>query len=83
MGTFTAKPLSGAALDTLWCLFAHGPTWDGDVPSKAGRNELVDLGLMERYDGWQWLNREGVETAIDAGYGDRKEKWSRERSKRP
>lgn len=79
MSTIKAQPLSGAALDVLWCLFAHGPTYDGDVPSKMGRDELVDMGLAERYDGWQWLTRHGAETAIDAGYDSRKEKWSRER----
>lgn len=74
-----AKPLSGAALDVMWCLFAHGPTWDGDVPSKSGRTELVELGLAERHEGWQWLTWNGHVAAIDAGYGERKEKWQRER----
>lgn len=34
--------LSGAARDTLICLCRKGPTWDGDVPSKGGRDELLD-----------------------------------------
>lgn len=34
--------LSGAAKDTLVCLCKHGPTWDGDVPSKSGRDELLE-----------------------------------------
>lgn len=32
--------LSGAARETLICLCKHGPTWDGDVPGKSGREEL-------------------------------------------
>lgn len=34
--------LSGAAKDVLICLCKHGPTYDGDVPSKVGRDELLD-----------------------------------------
>ncbi|WP_041299789.1 hypothetical protein [Hyphomicrobium sp. MC1] len=41
------KKLSGGAIDTLRAL-ARGPKFDGDVPSKAGRNELVELGLARR-----------------------------------
>jgi hypothetical protein len=67
-------------MDTLWCLFAHGPTWDGNVPSKAGRDQLVELGLANRHDGWQWLTDDGAIAAIDAGYGDRKDAWERKRS---
>lgn len=40
--------LSGAGMDTLVCLCKHGPTWDGDVPSKAGRNELLEKGLAAK-----------------------------------
>jgi hypothetical protein len=40
--------LSGAAKDVLICLCKHGPTWDGDVPSKHGRDELVSKGLAVR-----------------------------------
>ncbi len=64
--------------DTLWCLFCHGATWDGDMPSKTGRDEMVRLGLVERHEGWQWLTWNGHVAAIDAGLGDRKEKWQRQ-----
>lgn len=37
--------LSGAARDVLRCLFDKGPTWDGNVPSKLGRDELLEKGL--------------------------------------
>lgn len=72
-----AETLTPAALETMWCMFAMGPTWDGDVPSKSGRDQLVRLGLAERYEGYQWLTREGVEAAVDAEFGLRKEKWLR------
>lgn len=50
--------LSGAETDTLVALVEQGPLWDGDVPSKAGRNSLLEKGLAVRVvvkgdDGWQ------------------------------
>lgn len=72
--------LSGAARDTMRCLFFHGPTWDGNLPSKCGRGELVDAGYAERWNGWQWLTRAGVEFAINSLLMEReKEKWQNER----
>lgn len=58
--------LDSAATETLKALVKEGPLWDGDVPSKSGRDALVDLGLATRniivrgqqgyqaatYDGW-------------------------------
>ena len=35
-------------------------TWDGYVISKAARNELVNLGLVTRCNGWQVITREGM-----------------------
>lgn len=75
------EPLSGAATDTLWCLFYHGPTWDGNVPSKCGRNDLYDRGLIERHEGWQWLNRAGVMLAMGLGF-DRKKDIHQNRQRR-
>jgi hypothetical protein len=40
--------LSAGARDTLICLCKHGATWDGDVPSKAGRDELLKEGLAAK-----------------------------------
>ncbi|KIP99085.1 hypothetical protein RU07_20660 [Agrobacterium tumefaciens] len=65
--------LSGAATDVLWCLFKQGPTWDGDLPSKSGRSDLVDKGYAERADGWNWLTASGTLLAINNGLGLRKE----------
>lgn len=74
------NPLSGAAIDTLWCLFLHGPTWDGNLPSKAGRDELHDRDLIERYEGWQWLTKAGVMAAMGRGF-DRKKDLIQNRQK--
>ena len=50
--------LTGAEKDTLIALVEQGPLWDGDVPSKQGRDSLVQRGLAARVvvkgeDGWQ------------------------------
>lgn len=75
--------MSGAAREVLKCLFFHGPTMDGDIPSKTGRGELCKLGLAERMDGWQWLTREGVDFSITIMLlGQEKEKWQRQRAAR-
>lgn len=72
--------MSSAARETLRCLFFHGPTWDGDVPSKQGRDELCHLGFAERGFGWQWLTRQGVDLSVTVMLFDReKEKWQRDR----
>lgn len=63
------------------CLFFHGPTLDGDVPSKAGRGDLVDLGYCDRWNGWNWLTEAGVKFAVDSLLLEgQKERWKRERS---
>ena len=40
--------MNGAQLDTLIGLVERGPLWDGDVPSKSGRDDLIDMGLAVR-----------------------------------
>jgi hypothetical protein len=44
--------------ETLIALVESGPLWDGDVPSKTGRDSLIEKGLAVRVvvrgeDGWQ------------------------------
>lgn len=73
------KPLSGAAMEVLHCLFLLGPTEDGNVPSKCGRDDLFDMGLIDRADGWQWLTRPGVMLALGMGLDREKERRQRER----
>lgn len=73
--------MSSAARDVMRCLFFYGPTLDGDVPSKNGRGELVELGYAECWNGWQWLTQKGVEFAVNSlCLGGQKDKWQRERS---
>ncbi len=73
------RPLNGAESEVLWCLFAVGPTEDGNIPSKSGRDNLFDKDLIARADGWQWLTRAGVMLALGLGMDRKKEKWQRER----
>ena len=78
---FTAQALTGAALDVFWSLYRYGPSEDGDVPSKVGRDQLVELGLAARHNGINWLTSDGTIAAIDAGYAERKYKAQREARK--
>ena len=67
--------LSAAERDVFRQLFFHGPTWDGDVTSKTGRDGLLEKGLAVRYDGWQMLTEIAFRMAVSAGMGDAKEAW--------
>lgn len=40
--------LSGAERDTLRAAYMHGPLYDGDVPSKSGRDSLVSQGMIAK-----------------------------------
>lgn len=53
--------------EALMQLFVQGPTWDGNLISKDERNSLVEAGLAERWNGWNWLTQEGVEAAVAGG----------------
>lgn len=53
--------LPSDARDTLRALVKHGPLWDGDVPSKTGRDTLLDMGfaskaIVKGEDGYQVAN---------------------------
>lgn len=41
------EELTSAARDTLRACYDLGPVWDGDLPSKSGRDELEDLGMVQ------------------------------------
>lgn len=73
-------PLSGAAIEVLGQLFIMGPTYDGDVASKSGRDELYGLKLIGRCEGYQFLTATGIRMAL-ANQLDRK-KQSRYRDER-
>jgi hypothetical protein len=65
MTTFTAEPLSSAAVEVLGQLYVNGPTWDGNVASKAGRGDLCRAGLAWHAHGYANLTPEGVRTAVE------------------
>lgn len=67
-------PMTSAQIDVLWQLFRNGPTWDGDIVSKQGRDDLVRLNLVFRVDGWASLTKDGVGLAVTSGFDRRKEK---------
>ncbi len=79
---FDVKPLAPNEIEVMKCLFFHGPTWDGNIPSKMGRDSLCDRGLAQHEFGFAWLTHDGVEIAINAFSMHRlKERW--EAKKRP
>lgn len=54
--------------EVLMQLFVDGPTWDGNLISKADRNELTIAGLATKWEGWNFLTEEGVKVAVAGGY---------------
>jgi len=57
--------------EVLMQLFVQGPTWDGNLVSKSERGALVEAGLADRWDGWNYLTQEGVEAAVAGGMAAR------------
>lgn len=43
-----AEAMTPAMHDTLRALHARGPLWDGDIPSKTGRDALIELDLATK-----------------------------------
>ena len=78
---FKIEPMQGNALDVLYCLFFHGPTEDGNVPSKTGRTWLVEKEYAARGQGYNWLTTSGVLLALELGLDRKKEKWQRDRAR--
>lgn len=74
--------MSGAAREVMRCLFLHGPTWDGNIPSKVGRGELVKLGYARHAHGFAWLTDAGIEFAIKSmSMDEEKDRWERQRQR--
>lgn len=63
--------------EVLMQLFVKGPTWDGNLISKAERDALVDRGFADRWNGWNFLTQEGIEAAVAGGLAARR--WSDKR----
>lgn len=62
---FKIEPLSSTAIEVLGQLYVGGPTWDGNVCSKAGRGELCRAGLAWHQHGYASLTPEGLRTAVE------------------
>lgn len=67
---FKAEPLSGNAIEMLGQLYVKGPTWDGNVCSKVGRDELCRAGLALHRHGYAFLTSEGVRAAAEWDIAD-------------
>lgn len=50
--------LTSAQLEVLYQM--RKTVWDGYVISKACRDQLVDMGLVDRLNGWQFITRLGM-----------------------
>lgn len=65
---------TAGAKDVLRQLFLDGPTWDGNIISKAGRDDLIAVGFADRRNGWAFLTGLGVEYAIASGLNREKDR---------
>ncbi len=70
--------LTSAQQEMLGMFFTMGPVWDGYLPSKMARDDLVDLGLAFRHEGFQALTRAGLAMAVAAPVSHRRDqRWYR------
>jgi len=53
------------AMQTISLLFLQGPLCDAALPSTTCRDNLVEMGFLDRSNGWNWLTSEGVEFALN------------------
>lgn len=63
--------LAANEIEVLEQLFIRGPTWDGNIISKSGRDQLFDLKLASRVEGYSFLTAAGIRLAL-ANRVDRK-----------
>ena len=80
---FNVEAMPGASKEVMLGLFLNGPTWDGNLPSKSGRDWLVERGYVSRIDGWSWLTNDGTGLALELGYGRKKDQRDSENRRRP
>jgi hypothetical protein len=57
--TIAGEQFDGGEFDTLRAMKENPKIEDGDVPSKASRDSLVERGYVERRDGYNWLTNKG------------------------
>ena len=77
--TMRPQDFHSGELECFRCLFFHGPTFDGGLPSKQARNNLVDLGYVNRVQGYNYLNDTGMAMAFQLGLAGKKEVWRQQR----
>lgn len=71
MNTVTSNQtgMPGNAYDTFVALFRGGCVYDGGLPSKVGRDWLVEKEFAERGEGFNWLTHDGFVLGIVMGLG--------------
>lgn len=79
MTAFESEFQDSAEREVLRCLFFHGPTFDGDIPSKVARSALFERHLVARANGWNALTGLGFERCVACGLGDEKDRWANKR----
>lgn len=79
MATFEDEFPDSGEREVLRCLFFHGPTWDGNIPSKRARSDLFERHYVTRSNGWNALTALGFERCVALGLGDQKERWENKR----
>lgn len=67
------EPLSNHAIVALKQLFINGPTGDGNIVVKGGRDELIQRGYAARVEGYAFLTTSGVALAVTSGCDREKE----------
>jgi hypothetical protein len=74
--------LSAIEIEVLEQLFVYGPTWDGNIVSKSGRDTLFDLKLASRVEGYSFLLAAGIRLALANKLDRKKEVAQRKRNER-
>lgn len=59
--------LKANEIEVMEQLFFFGPTWDGNIVSKSGRDQLFDLKLASRVEGYSFLTADGIRLALRNG----------------
>jgi hypothetical protein len=72
--------LAANEVEALEQLFIQGPTWDGNIVSKSGRDQLFDLKLASRVEGYSFLTAAGIRLALSNRVDRKKDKRRREHS---
>ena len=65
--------LASNEIEVLEQLFMFGPTWDGNIVSKLGRDQLFDLKLASRVQGYSFLTPAGIRLALSNRVDRKKE----------